>query len=195
MSNCQKKSTNLSLWRACTSTFPTMNTGYRPITYILARQFDSITLKGLYFVPSVAESTKTTSFPHWLTPYGKLNLSWGQTPKVPNCSSGGLMALTRQPECVSEWSTASLSLPAGHGCHPHLYVSIQASWQQASILRLSAVSAKLRGSCFFCSSIFSCVNVAKRGRRSGGYRERPRERKKKKKTIWAHHSLVHTPGH
>lgn len=74
-----------------------------------------------------------------------------------------LMALTRPPVCLSEWSPASPSPPAGHRWHPHLDVSIQASWQRGFCPRLSAVSAKLQGSCFFCSSIFWLRQYCEKG--------------------------------
>lgn len=160
-----------------------MNPGYRPITYIPARRFDSIIAKGLYFVPSVAENgAKTTSLP-------KLTDAVWQTQLV-TMSHAKKFQITQLKvwrhllDSLDAFRSDRLHLSrsqASHGWHPHLYVSTQASWQRASILRLSAVSAKLQGSCFFCSSIFGCVNVAKRGGAERWIRRETEREKEEKK--------------
>lgn len=51
------------------------------------------------------------------------------------------------------------------------------SWEQGSVSRSKCSSSGFQGSSSFVPVFIGCVNVAKRGRRSGGKRERAREKK------------------
>lgn len=144
----------------------------------------------LYFSPRVTDTARQTQLLR-----RSHSKSWNDSTDCFN----GTYSIVCMPLGVVDCISLAACQPAGHRWHPHLDVSTQASWRQAFFPRLSAVSAKLQGSCFFCSSIFWLRQCCEKGGRSGGYGERPRggwwEKKKKNNNIWAHQSLFRTLGH
>lgn len=108
----------------------------------------------LYFSPRVTDTARQTQL------LGRSHSkSWNDSTDCFN----GTYSIVCMPLGVVDCISLAACQPAGHRWHPHLDVSTQASWRQASFPRLSAVSAKLQGSCFFCSSIFWLRQCCEKG--------------------------------
>lgn len=110
--------------------------------------------------PGLQKTTQNDFILPWPSPYGKTQLFERSHSKSLNDSSHCFNG-TYSVACVSFGVIDCISFAASRP--PHLDVSIQASWQRGSFLRLSAVSAKLQGSCFFCSSIFWLRQYCEKG--------------------------------
>lgn len=113
----------------------------------------------------------------WPSPFGKTQLVERSHSKSLNDSTHCFNG-TYSAACVSFGVIDCISLAASRP--PHLDVSIQASWQLGFFPRLSAVSAKLQGSCFFCSSIFWLRQYCEKGE-AGRWIRRATEGEEEKK--------------
>ena len=135
----------------------------------------------LYFVYCFAGKRQTPNdfiLPR-SSPYGKTPLVERSHSKSLNDSTHCFNG-TYSAACVSFGVIDCISLAASRP--PHLDVSIQASWQRGSLLRLSAVSAKLQGSCFFCSSIFWLRQYCEKGEAGRWIRRATEGEEEKNKT-------------